>query len=671
MIPTNQLQIAFDHDAIARRFVIVEAKRDTGDYKGSVIPDLALQAGHALAVAYEWGNCCYILYDHKSTDRQGLKALLEQESDDVQLREVASTEFDPKRSFLLAQLLLNAIPALDEEGHMYHNLTGRLYYTDPHWRRGKEIFPRSFWALQIRLTGDSCVRLPVVTFCRAESKPGKSAPQYLFDGQNLALRRLIHQDPDRETPRYVIGAQSTKWKNTVPFLEFGSLEAFQQSKVGVLQRVLEDASRLLSPCITLSIQSLTEENCLGSKPVDPKFEKIRARLRQVPLYLEDTVRNEDSASLAGALCRELKAYSEITVQDGTLGPGEALFRIVHNREFYADCPEQDPYRQAPRHCAVQHLTVEDFHLQEIKEDAPLKKILQEMAIKLDVRRGQITCYDWPSLGYKAPVSFVIIANLHSAKGEPALYRRLQVQPDGSLQYSQWQEQSVWEDPEQQKIDAAFRKWNGQTDSRIEGLVYEDVDDIHIIRQTDRFTLPDTERLQQLLAATPDNAFVPVAPLVEVIQALLPGARDEDRQNLELLLCNLEELGPQATRRQLRGCLNLRTKLGRSVNEEIFARTGILIGSGLKQKATMEALLGGTLGIRQFRQGRAQFYYAGYRSQDLQHGLARACRIRKVSSTGEEVHFERYLPLLEVDFVRAGAWTVLPFPFKYLREWEPA
>ena len=52
MIPTNQLQITFDHEAIANDFVILEAKRDSGDYRNSLVPDLALQVGCALAVVY-------------------------------------------------------------------------------------------------------------------------------------------------------------------------------------------------------------------------------------------------------------------------------------------------------------------------------------------------------------------------------------------------------------------------------------------------------------------------------------------------------------------------------------------------------------------------------------------------------------------------------------------
>jgi hypothetical protein len=43
-------------------------------------------------------------------------------------------------------------------------------------------------------------------------------------------------------------------------------------------------------------------------------------------------------------------------------------------------------------------------------------------------------------------------------------------------------------------------------------------------------------------------------------------------------------------------------------------------------------------------------------------------MRKVISLGEELEYEEALPLMAVEFVRNNQYTVLPFPFKYLREY---
>ena len=255
---------------------------------------------------------------------------------------------------------------------------------------------------------------------------------------------------------------------------------------------------------------------------------------------------------------------------------------------------------------------------------------------------------------------MVIDEESSGRDKPLSYRRLQVFPD----------QMLWEDAEQEKIAAAFHNKFGSRDFDVDGIVYENPDDIHIIRQTERFTLPQADHLNELLASTRDEEWLDIAPLLSVVQSLVTDAEEKDRQNLEILCSDLAELAPQAPRRQLRACLKLKTSLGKYVNKEIYARTGVRIGSGIKGKDVLEELMGGALGIRQFTQGNAQYYYGGRLPKSLQHSLPHACRIRKVTSTSGTPHFERYLPLMEVEFVRAGAWTVLPFPFKYLREWKP-
>ena len=45
MIPTNQLQITFDRAAIEKKFVILEVKRDSGNYQHSTDPGSGLAGG--------------------------------------------------------------------------------------------------------------------------------------------------------------------------------------------------------------------------------------------------------------------------------------------------------------------------------------------------------------------------------------------------------------------------------------------------------------------------------------------------------------------------------------------------------------------------------------------------------------------------------------------------
>lgn len=375
MIQTNQMEIAFDFEAIARDFTIFEAKRDQGNYWKSGVPDIALQECRALAVVYEWGPSCYILYHRTSVEQYSLKQALECCEDNVRVQEITAQKLAETKKHLLAQLLCNALPGIQANGELYHNVTGKLYYMQPNWFYYRKEVLASFWTLQISFAKDCCVKLDVKTFSNVRIKQdSKNKPQYLFDPECYILRRALRDDPGKSTDHFVIGALNQRRRNTVPFLEFGSLTDYQNCKVGILHQFLRDVQTSLSPYLSLTIE-------------------------------------------------------------------------------------------------------------------------------------------------------------------------------------------------------------------------------------------------------------------------------------------------------LRHILNLKSNLGKQINRFIFEESGVLIGNALKSARNKEALFGGVLGIRHFCKDDAQYYYSGYLGKSINRSFPHACRIRKVCSTGQTLQFQRYLPLLEVDFIRANGWTVIPFPFKYLREWR--
>ncbi len=201
-----------------------------------------------------------------------------------------------------------------------------------------------------------------------------------------------------------------------------------------------------------------------------------------------------------------------------------------------------------------------------KEDAALRKVIEEMAIKRDILHGRITCYDWAALGYEVPVNFVI-AN-RQAKDKPICYRRLRVLPDGALQFSQWQDQPFWEDIEQEKIAAAFQNKKGKLDSAVEGLVYEDPEDIHTIRRTEQYTLPQMDKLQDLLISTRDEEWLDVAPPLSVVESLLLDVPEKDRRQTSIICSNLAVLGTQAPRKKLRASLGM---AGTALEDDLSTR----------------------------------------------------------------------------------------------------
>lgn len=332
--------------------------------------------------------------------------------------------------------------------------------------------------------------------------------------------------------------------------------------------------------------------------------------------------------------------------------------------------------EAPKHCIVQHITVEDFQLTGMngrgtkeKEDHKLLKVIQELAIKIDVNRRQMTCYDWSKLGFNKPITFVVATFDYKNQSKPICYDMLRVQPSGELYFESWQQSFCEDNSEREKISAAFETPYGKFDTTIKGLVYEEEDNIHIIYDTDRYTLPNMQDLKLVLSATRDDEQIPVMPLVETIQKYACSLSGTERARCQIILDAINQHGMKVSRKELRHILNLKSNLGKQINRFIFEESGVLIGNALKSARNKEALFGGVLGIRHFCKDDAQYYYSGYLGKSINRSFPHACRIRKVCSTGQTLQFQRYLPLLEVDFIRANGWTVIPFPFKYLREWR--
>lgn len=69
-----------------------------------------------------------------------------------------------------------------------------------------------------------------------------------------------------------------------------------------------------------------------------------------------------------------------------------------------------------------------------------------------------------------------------------------------------------------------------------------------------------------------------------------------------------------------------------------------------------------------RSGEA-YYNVGTVGAGMQSYIERASVVRKIeTANGGSLIFEQLLPLLGVEFVSYGMLTVVPFPFKYLREY---
>ena len=90
---------------------------------------------------------------------------------------------------------------------------------------------------------------------------------------------------------------------------------------------------------------------------------------------------------------------------------------------------------------------------------------------------------------------------------------------------------------------------------------------------------------------------------------------------------------------------------------------------LRSKAARNEFLSACLDIKYIPNDDCGYYFVGTIGNGMRANIARASNIRKIEGyCGAPIFFEQLLPLMNVSFVRNGQLTILPFPFKYLREY---
>lgn len=105
--------------------------------------------------------------------------------------------------------------------------------------------------------------------------------------------------------------------------------------------------------------------------------------------------------------------------------------------------------------------------------------------------------------------------------------------------------------------------------------------------------------------------------------------------------------------------------------ELFAiESQLLSGNNkLRGKEKRDELLTSCLDIKCFENDGEIYYFVGEIGEGMRSSISHSANIRKIVRYKDAPDFfEKLLPLMSVSFVKNGQLTVIPFPFKYLREY---
>lgn len=667
-ILSNKLELEFNRENIDRDFDIYMVSKESGYYFKTNVLDRALIEHKARSVVYVRGSRWYVMFAKNELDYSKFKELLEEEDPDSTINKLDVLKEDSMYKNVLAQLLFNTLAAPTREDMMFNNICGKLYYTRPSYM---ERMPKTFYALEVRLTYTCFLTLKVKTFSCVENIRGRAkGARFLFDEKSGRFRKQLKGDNVSDSKLYV---EKSFKKNTVSFLDFSNYKEFCDSRVGVYVEFMQDVKECLSEYITISVGGYDEYENFSVECNDFENQDYGTLLNKKGVCVIDMVDDEKSRLLLEQIRKELKDFYGVDCYCNRYLEGAYTIRIIHNEEYYEKHELPDPHQSAKYDEIVQHATIENFKLKAgDKVDAALKKVVQELIIKGDIFDRKLTTVKWNVTD--KPIKFVK-AKSYWREGKDRNvkeynYYRMTILPSGEFELDTYDSADFTEDEEWNVIHETYKKHDDDWKDRdVEGIVYYDYANMNVIMRTEQTTLPNLFKLGEALKLSDKENMVNAAVVKEVLDEFRQEyPKDADLEEIKVLDSLLSNYGLEDVKiGTILHEVSIRKKGIKNFNSYLFQTRGILLHMTPKAEGIKEDYFESVLDIKYFYHGDKLYYFVGTKDKALQQSINNACILREVITTGDEIFMQDLFQLLAVEFVRNGQYTVVPFPFKYLNE----
>ena len=694
---TNRINVTYNMENIDADFDVFRVEKANKDYYKYNILDSAVYEFKAAAVQWTFGATALVLFRKGEVTEKQFKESIMKEYEDVKIQKIDL--FDSEQcsncfyfeNRLLAQLLINSMRTPKHEAFMYNNLTGKLFYHDPSWKHkdkltGKVNFIRF---LEIVIDPGMYLNLEHKTFKRYDRE---SNGLYVIDSKTGEFRKKLKTDTNVIT--YKEGSLPHNHFRVDNF-DITDITHFRKSKMGVMEQFLRDVNDNLSKYISIDIVEREDAQQFDISNLEKKgISELEygEMLQKKGVVIVDENDSEISKDIVAKLQEELEKYYHVKAAVGNLSGDAYNIRIIHDGEYYAENEMHDPHSDNLKGYIVQHITEEAEHFTNTKGSSPdIKKIVQELIIKGDVRERMISIFDWKRLDSGKDWTFVLRKKIKTKFGENVEhmnfgnkkafnyynYYRLKIDGNGKMEFDAFCDSNQSETEEWNKICYAYDfvedKHHG-VQNHVEGLMYSNIDNIHAILLTREKTLPNISALMDTLIETDAKERVSKEILLKAIndfetEYIAAGEIISEWKN------KLSVETEMITKKSIKKILNMKSGTASKFNRFLHQKYGIWIDGELR-KGEFEYLyqIGNLLNIKydynenDYLDGRAFVYYVGAKGNNKKTKYPNACCMRKVISLGETLEYEEALPLMTVEFVRNSQFTVLPFPFKYLREY---
>lgn len=719
-----------NYQNIAQDFWVYKFTTLNLSYQYSLIDDLKQDLPNVKSVVYLQGKAFYALFekvnfknDFELEDK--IKSVVNG-TEEVQFSQIINlideNEIDKRH---LAQLLFNSLANTSSKNAKCSNITGSLYWvTKAVEAKEKEDKAKMTWqyiTLKLELDYHLHLKIEVKTFSNllmtgkmnfANRKTQlKDYVQYeILSGNIRSMRRLKSNEYNKKPETTYILAQADGKKSTVSFLDFSDLNSFETSKSGVLYLFLKEVQEQLSKYITIKFVELPfsqEKTEFDKQLSDSVKAKIKAFYQSKPIVINiaDSLKDDPKAiqlaqDLQTFLTDKEREYKVPNVSIGNLSENTLNIRIIRNKENYDEQNDEhcSKYQNGKyRNFLVHHITTDDFgiELEKTKKSETKKMlsspaidvILKESYIKNDIKEGKITILDWTFGEWLFMGKEEIKEETQNSKDKKYAFHLLKVLENGNLEFITCPPDQVFSNSDYERLKSIYQnydKFNGR--EFLNCLLVSNHQDINLIFETPRFTIQEIEKIGETLELEAQETELQKSQVLAMLGKFVAENQsftsDEKLQNT---LNRLKNFKDKLSKDELNNLfeeqgLNNRTKIKKAFcdfyyqNSEQFLGKKDVLHHFFKGKEEIEELFASNTNIYyQDENATEALYFVGVVPKQIQTSFQNATNIRKIKVVKNlkmqqsQLVFDQLLQTMAVDFVKQGSLTVLPFPFKYLRE----
>lgn len=640
-ITTNRIIVNPDFSAIDSEFDIYKVSTNEKYISGGASYLDNLKEGIVLSVTFEKGNSFYVLTKKGFVTKTDLIKLFRTfENGDKLSIDTISSKLVPKNNLL--QLFFNAIGYDESSYFSFNNITGKLLCYNKSWQ-SVDRKTGKVWGLQcleVKISKDMTIHFIAHKMSSILLKKDmvflkrkfQDYPQYKIAFVNNTLKRVTKEELNNEN-NFIMKPVDNE-KGFLTYFDFSDATNFESSKLGCFYILLSTFEKKYRSFFDISFEQLD---------ILQKLELKRNELSQYKRIVENTILEKGLNFVDCTGYETAKEHlQDISNQMSLLFPGikcsvkDSLSKTKLNIRYIKDksCYEEaeDPHQDKLDCYVVQHITNKYSY----DSKAATSNIVKELVIKNDIREGKISLCDWSSFKYTSDWVFGI-------KNE-SKFDFMTINPDGTFKFEEMEEDLFNQTEYDEYMDL-------MSQDDVVALVKNHLGIINLIKNTNLFSMPEFNLIGDILGDVEKKESISSYEL----KALLPGY-EEKFENKEYSKQEILDLFESRSEKK-------------DVVDKIFQDTGIRLYSYLRGKEQRNQYFSGVVDINYTAVNENEgFYTVGEVGNGMKNSLERASVIRKIEAPeGNKLFFQELLPLMGVEFVRYGMLTVVPFPFKYLRE----